>query len=103
MTSGMTVIRMALIHSVPSTASESAARKSAALPEKAINMPATSPTARASSTRLLSFVNSCLFLRSLAAAGENDRSVLQVNENYASLVPGFCAGISAMRVVLGRR
>ena len=53
-TSGITVMRIALTHSVPIGAIESAARTSAGFPEIAIAIPAAIATATATSTSFVS-------------------------------------------------
>ena len=55
-TSGITVMRMALIHNAPIGAMASAARTSDALPDAAIAIPATIATARVIRTRVDSFI-----------------------------------------------
>ena len=55
-TSGMTVMRMALTHSAPNGATKSAARTSAALCVDAMAIPMTIAATTASSTRVLSFI-----------------------------------------------
>ena len=54
-TSGITVMRMAFTHSVPTSATASTARSSAALPEAAIAAPPASPAPSATRTRVLVF------------------------------------------------
>ncbi len=63
-TSGITVMRMALTHRVPTGPRASAARIHPALPEAAMAVPASRPATSASRTRVPSFIAISYIIRS---------------------------------------
>ncbi len=85
-TSGITVMRMALTHSVPTGAMASAACRNEALPDAAIAAPPATATQSATRTRVLSFIAETSHAAAIAPRATTVRTVPMARDKAAARI-----------------